>query len=83
MKLTAMLDTNQQLQIAGAIMMLAAFTMAQFGWLPTNSRIYLILNLFGASILAVLAFADQQWGFLLLEGVWAIVSAISLAKRGL
>jgi hypothetical protein len=29
-------------------------------------------------VLAVIAFVDERWGFLLLEGVWSIVSAISL-----
>jgi hypothetical protein len=28
----------------------------------------------------VLAYIDQQWGFLLLEGVWALVSLWSLAQ---
>jgi hypothetical protein len=38
----------------------------------------LILNLVGSGVLAAEAVIEQQWGFLLLEGVWAIVSAISL-----
>jgi hypothetical protein len=29
-------------------------------------------------VLAVIALVDQRWGFLLLEGVWSIVSAVSL-----
>ncbi|WP_188677952.1 hypothetical protein [Subtercola lobariae] len=32
----------------------------------------------GQLVLAIDAVLGQQWGFLLLEGVWAIVSAISL-----
>jgi hypothetical protein len=39
-----------------------------------HSRVYLALNLAGSLILAVLAWAERQWGFLLLESVWAIVS---------
>jgi len=45
-----------------------------------DSRLYLALNLVGSAILAVLALVESQWGFLLLEGVWAIVSAWSLAR---
>jgi hypothetical protein len=32
-------------------------------------------------VLAVDAYIEQQWGFLLLEGVWTIVSAWGLAAR--
>jgi hypothetical protein len=32
----------------------------------------------GSGVLAVDAVVEAQWGFLLLEGVWAIVSLVSL-----
>jgi hypothetical protein len=57
-----------------------AYAAAQFGKLDQSSRAYLVLNLVGSAILAVLAWYEEQLGFLLLEGVWALVSAWSLAK---
>ena len=50
-----------------------------------DSRTYLVLNLAGSLVLAYLAWDERQWGFLLLETVWAIVSAWSLIRvsRGL
>ena len=70
----------QLVQIAGSLLILAAFAAAQAGRLPIDSQLYLVLNFIGSAILAVLAWIDQQWGFLLFEGVWAIVSLWSLMQ---
>lgn len=59
--------------------MLAGFALAQRGVLDQKSRSYLMLNLTGSAVPAVEAVIERQWGFLLLEGVWATVSAISPA----
>ena len=70
----------QLVQIAGSLLILTAFAASQAGRLPIDSQLYLILNFVGSAILAVLAWIDQQWGFLLLEGVWAVVSLYSLTQ---
>lgn len=72
---------DQLLQIAGALMILSGYTLAQFRLLDAQSFTYLVLNLIGSAILAVLALADRQWGFLLLEGVWALVSLWALLSK--
>jgi hypothetical protein len=61
-------------QIFGALLLLGAFAAAQFRLLTPQGFPYLALNGVGSAILAVVAAQMQQWGFLLLEGVWAIVS---------
>ena len=71
---------DQVVQVAGALLILAAFAAAQFGRLDQHSRAYLWLNLLGSAILAVLAYVESQWGFLLLETVWAAVSLWSLVE---
>ncbi|MFL5897961.1 MAG: hypothetical protein ACJ76D_05805 [Solirubrobacterales bacterium] len=69
---------DQVVQIVGALLILVAFGAVQFERMRPDSRPYLALNLLGSAILAVLAVAGRQWGFVLLEGVWAIVSAWGL-----
>lgn len=69
---------DQVIQVAGALLILAAFAAQQLGRMRPDSRTYLVLNLVGAAVLAGLALHEEQWGFLLLETVWALVSAWSL-----
>jgi len=69
---------DQLIQIVGALLILVAFGAVQFNRMRPDSRLYLTLNLLGSIILAALALAASQWGFVLLETVWAIVSAWGL-----
>lgn len=69
---------DQVVQIAGALLILAAFVLAQRRRLDTSSTVYLVLNTVGAAALAIVAYLDRDWGFVLLEGVWALVSGWAL-----
>lgn len=72
---------GQALQVVGALLILVAFAAAQLGRLDQLSYLYLLLNLVGSAILAYLALETQQWGFVLLETVWALVSLLGLISR--
>jgi hypothetical protein len=71
---------DQIVQVAGALLILAAFAALQLGYTGPHSRRYLVLNLVGAAVLTALAVHEEQWGFFLLEGVWTVVSAWSLVR---
>jgi len=76
---------DQVVQIIGAALILVAYVAAQVERLDPQSRLYLGLNLIGSIILAVLAASGSQWGFLMLECAWAIVSAwglVAVARKG-
>jgi hypothetical protein len=72
---------SQTAQLFGALLVLLGYLLAQAGvWSPSSYR-YLLPNLLGSSVLAVDAFHEAQWGFVLLEGAWALVSAWSIVEK--
>jgi hypothetical protein len=68
-------------QILGSLLILVAFTAALTDRLPNTSYSYLAMNAIGSTTLAVEAAISVEWGFLLLEGVWAAVSLYSLTRK--
>jgi hypothetical protein len=70
----------QAVSIAGAILILLAFAASQFGKLTTASLAYQLMNLIGSAALTAVAVIGSQYGFILLEGTWALVSAAGLVR---
>ena len=71
---------EQVISLVGAILILAAYAGHQFGLIERTDAPYSCMNLVGSLVLAVIAYRGQQWGFLLLEGVWATVSVVPLVR---
>jgi membrane-bound ClpP family serine protease len=72
---------DQIVQLVGAIFILTGFAGVQFQRINPHSWTYLILNAVGSAILAVLGYHERQWGFFLLEGVWALVSVWAIYSK--
>ena len=66
---------GQVVQIIGAMLILSAYIASQQNRMRLDSVQFLGLNMVGAAILTVVAAVNGDIGFLLLEGVWAWVSA--------
>ncbi|MDR1616667.1 MAG: hypothetical protein LBR98_06615 [Syntrophomonadaceae bacterium] len=67
-------------QIVGSIAVLAGFALSQWGVLNQKSTTYLLVNALGSLLLAADAVIERQWGFLLLEGSWSVISIISFVN---
>lgn len=72
---------SEVLQWTAAIVVLAAFALSQWGAWPVLSYRYLVCNFVGGAGLSAAALLSHQWGFVLLEGVWALVAARSIVAR--
>lgn len=66
--------------VAGAALILGAYVAIQMRWLRPDDKIYNVVNLAGALLLAWVAISDRRIGFIVLEVVWAAVSIPPLLK---
>jgi hypothetical protein len=71
---------RQAASFVGALLILIAYVGHQRGWMDSRRGAYNVLNTIGSAILAYVAFHPFQIGFVVLEVVWALVSAYALLK---
>ena len=70
----------QVISVLGALVILAAYTANQLDRFRTAVLAYSLANAVGAGTLTVVAAVEEQWGFLLVEAVWTLVSVAALAR---
>ena len=64
----------QIISVLGALAILGAYVANQFRLIGPSNMSYSIMNFIGSAVLTVIAVIEVQWGFILLEAVWALVS---------
>ncbi len=73
--------TSELIQIIGALLNMGAFALLHFEVAPSSALRYLIPNWVGSVLLVGSAYVDHQWGFLLLEGAWVLVTGYAISQR--
>jgi hypothetical protein len=68
----------QTISVIGALLILLPFVGSQLGRLSTRTVAYQVLNIIGSGALTVVAVLESQYGFILLEGAWAVASFAGL-----
>lgn len=65
----------------GVFQILLAYILNLFGKTETKSLLFLWLNFIGATMACVASILLDYMPFVILEGVWALVSLTSILKR--
>ena len=64
----------------GVGLILLAYFCNTFGLVKNNSKTFFVLNIAGAAIACYASLLINYWPFVILEGVWCLVSLIGLLK---
>ena len=70
----------QAASLVGAFLILFAYAAHQAGRMSRETPVYHITNALGGGLLLVVAVAARQIGFIVLEGVWTVISLVALFR---
>jgi hypothetical protein len=72
---------EQIMAVVGAVLILAAYAALQADRLEQKGRTFCLMNFFGSAMLTWVAIVDRRYGFILVEGAWALLSLVPLLPR--
>ena len=74
------LSWDQSSSLGGAFLVLSAYALQSFVPARRYHGLYLLLNLTGATGLLLAAWQNKQYGFIILQAFWIIISLVGLIR---
>ena len=74
------MNLGEWIGTVGVTLLLIAFALNIAKKITANSKVYLLLNFFGAGLAGVSSYIIKFWPVVVLESVWAIATLIALVK---
>ena len=71
---------NDIIGTIGVGLILIAYFCNTFKLLPENGKTFFLLNILGAGLACYASWLIRFWPFVVLEGVWCLVSVVGLLK---
>lgn len=65
----------------GVTLLLAAFFLNLFRYIPQENRLYIFLNIIGAGLSCYASILIRYWPFVVLEGCWCLVALAALVGK--
>jgi len=74
------MKTSDIIASVGVIILLIAFLLNLFKKMESESKLYALMNFFGAGLCGYSSYLISFYPFVILEGIWAFVALLSLLK---
>lgn len=74
------MNSNDLIGTIGVGIILIAYFLNMFSYIPNNGKLFYLLNIIGASIACFASYLINYIPFVILEGTWALVSVVGLVK---
>lgn len=74
------MNSNDIVGTIGVGIILLAYFLNMFSFIPTNGKLFYLLNIIGASIACFASYLINYIPFVILEGTWALVSLVGFIR---
>ena len=75
------MNSNDIIGFVGVAILLIAFLLNITNRISRDDITYILMNFIGAGIATFASVLINYWPFIILEGIWAVVSLIALIKH--